>query len=136
MVLIGLLLIITFVCTYAALSLNAQSLKISDTEIYTNEMEEDIKLYGSMMTNSFRSPGTLVNVTCNTLFINVVFLDNLSHVSIKITNEFGTPVYQMSVNTEEDEQALICIAQYEAGKYTIHFTNTNGGYLSGNFNKN
>ena len=105
---------------------DAHSTRIMDTQ-------KQIDLKGALTESTLRSFSIPVEVfqSSNSILIN--YLEDLSNISIEITDGLGQLVYLNKVNTVTGDFLMIDISDWEKGSYTISFRNSSGGCISGDF---
>lgn len=70
-------------------------------------------------------------ISCRSVEVN--FNTALGIIDISVYDETGNTVYWQSVNAYAGLQVFIDIASFDEGWYTIEFVDSQGKYLSGDF---
>jgi hypothetical protein len=99
------------------------------------EEEEEIILLGPLENGTIRSIFKPFNVIKNSYSISIYYLQNLSNIDVEIVDDLGQVVYSNNVNATYGENLRIDILNWPAGNYTIHFSNSSGNSICGNFKK-
>ena len=110
---------------------NSDNMKEKE-DVETNT-EEELDLRGSLENIPVRSLLQPFRVTKNNHSVNIYYLQNLSDISIEITNEFGQVVYSNNVNAVSGGSLHIDILNWSSGIYTIQFRKSFGNRIYGDF---
>jgi len=94
---------------------------------------KDVPLKGSLSNPLLRSSTVDFIVTVYDDCINIDYMDNLSNITIEITDDSGTLYYEDIVNPVNGKSLEIDISNWENGSYHISFTNSSGGCVYGDF---
>lgn len=95
-----------------------------------------ITLSGSLLGPGRMSVGPKVQpvaVYQNPTNIEVVFSSNSGNLNIVVTNQYGYPVYQRTVNATAGGNVIISTQGWAAGAYTISITNEDNRCVEGAF---
>ncbi len=101
----------------------------------SRDKEEEIILMGSLETGKVKSLFIPVpfEVWKSSTSIDVIYLSNLSNINVEVKNSSGQSVYSNNVNPVNGGHLLIDILGWEAGNYTITFSDSLGGCVYGAF---
>ena len=102
----------------------------------TQILRRPIVLDGELIDNGTRSINPLIPISADidgtTLFIE--FTKVIGNVDITVKDDTKKEVYSSSVDVTAANQATsFSIADLEPGTYLLEFTNSNGGYVYGQF---
>ena len=95
--------------------------------------EEEIELQGALAKSTIRSLIKPFRATVNNHSVNIYYLQDLSNISIEITNESGQVVYSTNVSPTYGGSLHIGISSWTNGFYTIRFANSSGNSIYGSF---
>lgn len=84
---------------------------------------------------STQPASTPVEVYQNPADLQVIFKSSLGSLNIVVTNKWGYPVFQQTVNAIAGNSLNIATQSWAAGTYTISILNGQGGCLEGQFAK-
>lgn len=65
--------------------------------------------------------------------LEIRFNSNLGSQNVVVTNKWGYPVFQQTVNATSGSRLMIDIQSWASGTYTIHILDGQGGGLQGQF---
>lgn len=96
-----------------------------------------IALHQLIATTTVKSaPATpAVEAYQNDTDLEIRFNRNLGNVNVVVTNKWGYPVYQQTVNAAQGRVLTIPTQSWAAGTYTIRILDGQGGGLEGQFVK-
>jgi len=93
-----------------------------------------IDLLGSLNQGGPRSIVTPVEAFLSPYAIDIVFLQNLSNLTIQIVDESENQVYsEKNLSPLNGQQLEISILGWDEGRYTIIISDSGGGYMCGVF---
>ena len=93
-----------------------------------------IYMKGSLNSGSLaKSTSSPVEVYQDDQRVNVCFQSNLGTLKIVVVNQHGYPMYQGAVNATNGRSLSISTRFWQNGNYFICISDSNGGYMEGEF---
>lgn len=94
---------------------------------------DEIGLQGTLMDRDARSIIKPIVVYTNGSQLRIDFNKPFGQLEVTIVNEFNHQVYENNINVTTVTQEFITIGNLAKGNYTIYITNSEGKFVSGDF---
>ena len=128
--------IFLLVCLWGIFGSEFSVLLASESSVSTETNardEETVYLHGLFAIGQMRSGTCPFEVTKSSSFLTIHYLVSLSRICVAVIDGSGQEVYSEMVDPIANTQLFIDISDWEAGDYTLSFTDNSGNCIYGRF---